>query len=353
VVTFNNNLPRLDSTGTILDGHDSSVQKFAKDPPLYWMHTASYGLCKEPKNYGCDQTADHCGFQLDHNITIWTSPDLSSGSWKFIGYAIDWRDRPAGIVFRPSATYSIFTEQYILYWNWVAKNGTYMGYAAATSSTPAGPFTIKTDVVNVTLNNATWHAGDFHFFVDDDGTGYIIYSSQHWMRIEKLTDDFLASTGEFYDGFRVPSYYFVEAPAMFKRNGIYYALFGHCCCYCYQGSGIMVFTAQSPLGPFKFQGPNIACREPKTDLVNAIPTPGQGCLYGGSNMYSVTRSQQNFVITVDTPKGKEYVWTGDRWQQSPDGLKGHDPQYWTLLEFNADGSIRDVNWVDTWELDVI
>jgi hypothetical protein len=25
----------------------------------------------EPQNYGCDQTADKCGFRLDHNISIW------------------------------------------------------------------------------------------------------------------------------------------------------------------------------------------------------------------------------------------------------------------------------------------
>jgi hypothetical protein len=43
------------------------------------------------------------------------------------------------------------------------------------------------------------------------------------MRIEQLTDDYLYST--------YPSHnfteYFVEAPAMFKRNGIYYVLFGY------------------------------------------------------------------------------------------------------------------------------
>ncbi len=29
-----------------------------------------------------------------------------------------------------------------------------------------------------------------------------------------------------------------------------------------------------------------------------------------------------------TPTGTEYIWTGDRWQQAPDGIKGHDPQFW-------------------------
>lgn len=29
---------------------------------------------------------------------------------------------------------------------------------------------------------------------------------------------------------------FVEAPAFFKRKGVYYALFGNCCCFCASGT---------------------------------------------------------------------------------------------------------------------
>ncbi len=94
-VTFNNLKPRLDINGNIIDAHDGSIQvsrspleylmlcrgsrqmvnanagpslKF-KGP--YYMHAVQYGLCKEPANLGCDQTADRCGFKYDHNISIW------------------------------------------------------------------------------------------------------------------------------------------------------------------------------------------------------------------------------------------------------------------------------------------
>jgi len=40
-----------------------------------------------------------------------------------------------------------------------------------------------------------------------------------------------------------------------------------------------------------------------------------------------------------------------RWQQAPDGLKGHEPQYWTPLQFN-EGSIREIEWIDEFTLDV-
>lgn len=40
--------------------------------------------------------ASKCGFQPDHNISIWTSPNLTSGSWSYAGNAINVADRPAG-----------------------------------------------------------------------------------------------------------------------------------------------------------------------------------------------------------------------------------------------------------------
>ena len=74
-----------------------------------------------------------------------------------------------------------------------------------------------------------------------------------------------------------------------------------------------------------------------------------------SSETSTTRAQQNSVWLVDTPGGVEFLWVGDRWQQAPDGVKGHDPQ--TVLRLSFDdangGQVRFVDWVDSFELDVI
>lgn len=94
--------------------------------------------------------------------------------------------------------------------------------------------------------------GDEGLFVDDDGTAYVIYttlSRGHSISIERLSADYTtslganASSGIFGENF-------VEAPALFKRNGIYYATFGSCCCYCGSGSQVSVYTATSALGPY-------------------------------------------------------------------------------------------------------
>jgi hypothetical protein len=61
-------------------------------------------------------------------------------------------------------------------WNYVMPNGTYAGFAAATSPSPFGPFKVQRDSVAVKYQTSGIQAGDFHLFVDDDGTGYVIYS---------------------------------------------------------------------------------------------------------------------------------------------------------------------------------
>ena len=44
----------------------------------------------------------------------------------------------------------------------------------------------------------------------------------------------------------------VEAPAMFKRNGVYYLLFDRLSCFGPQGSGAVVYTSNHPMGPCKY-----------------------------------------------------------------------------------------------------
>ena len=75
-----------------------------------------------------------------------------------------------------------------------------------------------------------------------------------------------------------------------------------------------------------------------------------------STQVSATRAQQNFVIRVPGASGGDgdatFVWTGDRWQQAPDGLKGHEGQFWAPLSFDEQGRIGEVRWVDAFNLTV-
>ena len=82
-VTISNVIPRRDTDGNILDAHDGKV--FLYDG-LYYFYGPSYGSCKEsPGPTGCASWhAGGCGFQWNHNVSLYTSPDLSV--WTFRGY---------------------------------------------------------------------------------------------------------------------------------------------------------------------------------------------------------------------------------------------------------------------------
>jgi hypothetical protein len=469
-VTINNAAPRLDSTGAIMDAHDCSIRQLPNG--TYVMHTMEYGLCKAPTGMGCDQTPDRCGFRGTHNVTVWTSPDLTSGSWVSAGYAFALADRPAGLIFRPDAIFNPNTGLWVLWYNQASAGNTYV---TSTSPSPFGPFT---GFATTNVTDGTWSGGDFHLFTS--GTqGYVVWTGMsggagldHKIRISKLTPDFLSATGDEPYMF---SEVFNEAPAVIQRNGVWYALFGHCCCFCEQGSGLFVHTASDPMGPWtrstspydavceppqppppsnpfcalkqEFNAVTVdlecedgvidsvthaffgtptgdcpsyaagACDDPtfqayatatcvgqsKCTLasqgadpclgtiksISAVahcsappggvspdgypgnpgtrsgdtvavstsagvtPTPGQGCLYGGSTDASVTRSQQAFIATLpDGSGGSTYLYIGDRWGQSPDGLKGHEPQYVFPLLFEANGTVAHLTWNDSVTFDV-
>jgi hypothetical protein len=151
---------------------------------------------------------------------------------------------------------------------------------------------------------------------------------------------------------------------MFKRAGVYYAVFGHCCCYCLQGSGGFVYTASAPLGPWVAQAQplgDVICEVPLPGSVPAAPTPDQGCLYGGgADTAAVTRAQASYVVRAPIPNSSSsdsdtLIWAGDRWGQSPDGLKGHEPQFWAPLRWDDTASppvLQHLRWLDNFTVDL-
>jgi hypothetical protein len=41
----------------------------------------------------------------------------------------------------------------------------------------------------------------------------------------------------------------------------------------------------------------------------------------------------------------------DRWQSTPDGIKGHDFQFWSApLKFGSDGSIEPLKNITRWDI---
>jgi hypothetical protein len=223
-----------------------------------------------------------CGTQSNNTVGVWTSMDLTHGSWKRASLLRMSSDGwPKCTYYRSHAAYSRATNKYVLWLN--AEPGKDSDctacadpesgksshcYLAGTSDSPSGPFAYQGVVpVRYTYEGGV---GDFELFVDDDrnGTGYALYKRTgaapgtygHHMTLQQLTPDLLGVVESGSVGMETfAAAPFVEAPAMFKRRGVYYALFGKCCAFCAHGSGIGVWTSSgTPLGPWTPRG-NIGC----------------------------------------------------------------------------------------------
>jgi hypothetical protein len=119
---------------------------------------------------------------------------------------------------------------------------------------------------------------------------------------------------------------------MFRRNNLYYVLFDATCCFCPAGSGARVFTSTSPLGPF-------------TDRSNINRQHGTGI--------PIVAAQQTWVAKLPTPEGPAFIWMGDRWGSRPDGIKGHDFQFWSApLRFSPAGDILPIENLPRWQTSV-
>ena len=57
------------------------------------------------------------------------------------------------------------------------------------------------------------------------------------------------------------------------------------------------------------------------------------------------------IIPPPPPPETAYVWTGDKWQQSPNGNYDQQPQTWLPLRFEGD-TLLPLQYVDTFTLDI-
>lgn len=306
VVTVDNTAPRRDIFGVIVDAHDGNLL-FADG--RYYLYGTAYG--------------NSAGFGINNRFRIYSSPDLEH--WTFEGEALN--SPPDGVHYNPSVVYNPRTRKYVFWYNWYPT--LWEGQVGvAVSDTPFGPFTIVN--TRVALTQAGRRPGAGTLFVDDDGSGYYIYtaiSDDHAVRVERLTPDFLASTGQVSDVIARGC----EATSMLKHAGLYYALFDTTCCFCKEGSGARFYVAANPLGPYTLKG--------------NINRDARG--------QPIVPAQQASIARIPTREGEALIWIADRWGSRRDGIKGHDLQFWSApLRFDSAGNILPVEDLPRFSLDL-
>lgn len=336
-VSISNVLPRVDTAGRILDAHDGNVL-YDATTGTFLLYAAGYGNCREPQGTlnGCADWSFNdtgCGFLNNHTVQLFTSTDLVT--WTSEGNVLPVRPPPADVVlFSPKAIHDDARGVYVLWYNFVPS----YSYAVATSSTRAGPFTTTSTMTgNSTQYGAPNNSGvgDMALFKDDDGAGYLMYSANAHVQVEPLSGDYTHSLFQATGRTSGPFPHGNEAPAMFKRDGVYYALVSDSCCYCGEGGQVHAYSAPSPLGPYAYLGE-----------ITRGPNPFNGTVSTSAQQTNVFR-----VPSRDPTRPDSYVWQGDRWQSAPDGLKAHDYTYWSVLSFTGNGSVVPIQWQDAIEVD--
>lgn len=73
----------------------------------------------------------------------------------------------------------------------------------------------------------------------------------------------------------------------------------------------------------------------------------------GGSMGTIVHAQQAGVWPVQLADGgTQWIWAGDLWQSTPDGLKGHDLLYMTPIEHDADGIPLPLQFTSSFSLEI-
>jgi hypothetical protein len=160
-------------------------------------------------------------------------------------------------------------------------------------------------------------ARDMNLFVDDDGKAYHIYSSEEnsTLHISQLNDDYTDCSGKYARFFAGR---FMEAAAMFKKDGKYYLIMSGCTGWAPNAGRSAVATSiwgpwQELENPFVGEEANVSFRSQSTYI---LPVPG----------------------TTD-----RFIYMGDRWTPK----NAIDGRYiWLPIRF--DGNQPVIEWTDEW-----
>jgi hypothetical protein len=306
--------------------------------------------------FGEHKIAGGAGNRAMVGVHCYSSKDLYN--WKDEGIALpvspdSTNDIAKGCILeRPKVIYNAKTKKYVMWFHLELKG---QGYKAArtglaTASKVTGPYTFiksyrpnagfmpfypegttESEKVNC-AKPATKSDGffcrdlpggqmarDMNLFVDDDGKAYHIFSAEEnfTLDIAELNADYTGHTGKYA---RVYAGHQTEAPAIFKRNGIYYMV----------GSGTTGwapnparwFTAKSIYGPWTYRG-------------NPCQGAGAEITFGG---------QSTYVLPV-AGKKDAFIFMADKWTPK-DAIDGR--YLWLPIRFKGDDI--EINWLERWDL---
>ena len=248
---------------------------------------------------------------------------------------------------RPKVLYNESTGQYVMWWHCDGRTPTNTAdygkarAGVAVADNPAGPFKFvgtyllasDPDRTDHGFDSEGGHVRDMNVFKDDDGTAYVLYSSEgnEVMYIARLNDSYTGLAKDPEDMIHGEDFATIstdsrEAPAMFKYNGMYYLITSGCTGWAPNQAAYAV--AEDPMGPWTRMG--------------------DPCV--GDTDRNTFWTQSTCVIPVD-PENGEFIYMGDRWYNPDTGADISDSRYvWLPIEFGSDNTIMIKDY-SNWTLD--
>lgn len=271
------------------------------DPAGNPVHAHGGGVVKVGAYYywfGEDRNADN-SFRY---VSAYRSTDLKT--WEFRNHVLTEETDPelrGANIERPKVIHNAATGQFVM---WMHKEGSATDYSEARAAVAVS------DTVDGDYN---WRGSfrplghmsrDITTFVDTDGTGYMISAANENadLHVYRLTPDYTAVAAQVQ---KLWAGQWREAPAMFKRGGVYFLL----------TSGA---TGWSP------NQQKYATATSVTGDWSGLKDIGDGTTYG---------SQTAYVLPVQGAKGTGYLYMGDRWGNSMGGMVQDSQYVWLPLKF--------------------
>ncbi|GCE10523.1 glycoside hydrolase family 43 protein [Tengunoibacter tsumagoiensis] len=227
---------------------------------------------------------------------------------------------PRNVAERPKVIYNAHTKTYVMWLHVDSPDYLYARTGIAVSERPNGPYRYVGSI-----RPAGADSRDMTLFQDDDGSAYVISSSEmnRNLTIARLTPDYLQTTDQFIKALGKPdAHQGREAPAVFKHQGRYYLISSGCTGW----------------------DPNIAEWAVADTMLGEWKTMGDPCT--GKDAEITYHAQSTFVLPV-TGRPNAYIFMADRWNRHD--LR--DSRYvWLPLTF-VDGAPQ-ITWHDSWDLSV-
>ncbi|GGN32608.1 RICIN domain-containing protein [Streptomyces fuscichromogenes] len=290
--TITNGTQFTDTSGNIVHAHGGGVIKVGSY--YYW--------------FGEDRNSDNTFKYVD----AYRSTDLKT--WEFRNHVLTQSSASelgTAYIERPKVIYNASTGKFVM---WMHKeNGVDYSEAkaaVAVSDTVDGNYTYQGSFQPL----GQYMSRDITTFVDTDGTAYMVSAANenYDLQIYKLTADYTAIdslvANPWAGGHR-------EAPALFKRNGVYFML----------TSGATGWSAN------------------QQEYATATSLSGPWTSWSTVGDSTAYNSQTAYVLPVTGTSGTSYLYMGDRWGNSFGGTVNDSRYVWLPLTFPTTTSMS-MSW---------